>query len=546
MSFLPGDMSSVQPATPIGGDRGLIDYLRGIRRGWWIILVSTIVVVAAAVGVTSQQQEAYRASGELLLALPSDPLSNSAPAVDAAFVPTQIQILESPAITEGVPASLQSTQGISAAQFGTTNIVELSAESSDARRAARIVNAYAKSYIKLQRHQGAQAVLQLSKQLQAKIGDLDESIATLDAQVASAAPEARVALSAQLAAERSALVSQQALYRQKLDEQSFEAVVGQGGSRVVRPAFAPSSPVSPTPVRNALLALAFGLLLGIALALLFDHFNDTIRNREDLERAVAGTGLPVLGHVPASAPKQKKRAHITSLATPTSRAAEAYRSLRTAVHFLCLDKGIGILQVTSPIAAEGKSTTAANLAAVLAQAGQRVLILDCDLRRPRIHEYFGLSNEIGFTSVLLGQVPLESALQRVENDDHLSLMLMASGPIPPNPSELLASERAASVLHDLQSHADIVIVDSPPLLPVTDAAIVATMVEASLLVVMAGLTTRKSTQRAIERLAQVDANLIGLVLNRTPAEFEYAYGYSYESGRRSSSVPTGGRHEIPS
>lgn len=259
---------------------------------------------------------------------------------------------------------------------------------------------------------------------------------------------------------------------------------------------------------------------------------------------MAGTGLPVLGHVPASASRGKQRTQVVSLARPTSRVAEAYRSLRTSVHFLCLDKRIGILQVTSPIAAEGKSTTAANLAAVLAQAGQRVLILDCDLRRPRIHDYFGLSNEIGFTSVLRGEVPIEAALQHFENDDHLSLTLMASGPVPPNPSELLASERAASVIRDLQSHADIVIVDSPPLLPVTDAAIVAGIVEATLLVVMSGLTTRKSTQRAIERLAQVDANLIGLVLNRTPAEFEYAYGYGYDTGRRSPSVPSSGRHEI--
>jgi capsular exopolysaccharide synthesis family protein len=159
----------------------------------------------------------------------------------------------------------------------------------------------------------------------------------------------------------------------------------------------------------------------------------------------------------------------------------------------------------------------------LANTGQRVIIVCCDLRRPRIHEFFGLTNATGFTSVLLGKSPLSAALQPVPGQ--AGLALMASGPPPPNPSELLASRRTAEVLAALRSECDVVLVDSPPVLPVTDSIVLSRMVDATILVGTASRTTRKEYRRAVELLQQVDAPLVGTVLNGVEEEGLYGYGY---------------------
>ncbi len=181
--------------------------------------------------------------------------------------------------------------------------------------------------------------------------------------------------------------------------------------------------------------------------------------------------------------------------------------------------------MTSPNASEGKTTTLANLAVALSQAGQTVAILSCDLRRPRIHEYFGLSNAVGFTSVLLGETPLSAALQRVPNLPRL--LLLASGGLPPNPSELLSSRRTAEVFAALREKVNIVLVDSPPVLPVTDAAVLSARVDGTLMVAMAGQTNSKDVVRALETLRNVDTTVVGAVLNGATAESGYGYGAGY-------------------
>jgi capsular exopolysaccharide synthesis family protein len=211
---------------------------------------------------------------------------------------------------------------------------------------------------------------------------------------------------------------------------------------------------------------------------------------------------------------------------PHSFAAEAYRSLRTSIQFLALDQPVRLLQITSPRTAEGKTTTVANLAITLAAAGQKVIAVDCDLRRSRLHEVFGMSNKVGFTSVLMGEIPLSVALQRVEGSE--GLFLLASGQRPPNPAELLSSARNKDVFSALGNLADIVLVDSPPVLPVTDASLISTQVDATLVVVSAGLTTAKDLARALETLGQVDAPVTGAVLNTVPVNAGYRYRYRYQ------------------
>jgi non-specific protein-tyrosine kinase len=192
-----------------------------------------------------------------------------------------------------------------------------------------------------------------------------------------------------------------------------------------------------------------------------------------------------------------------------------------------VERELQVIQVTSPSPGEGKSTTIANLAVALARAGQRVVVVCCDLRRPRIHQFFGVGNEIGLTSALLGERSTVEAVQAVPG--LVNVVVLASGPVPPNPSELLAGGRLASILDGLRASADVVLVDCPPILPVTDAAVLANRVDGTLLVVAAGHTHQKELQRAVELLRQVDAPLLGCVLNGVSESAGYGYSYRYRS-----------------
>jgi capsular exopolysaccharide synthesis family protein len=281
------------------------------------------------------------------------------------------------------------------------------------------------------------------------------------------------------------------------------------------------------------MGLGVGVVFGIGLAFVAEHLDDSVRSKEDLERSAPN--LPVVGTIPA-VPSWKDRSDtvVMSQTEPSSAVAEAYRSLRTAVRFLTIDRSVRVIQITSPNVSEGKSTTVANLAVALARAGERVVVVCCDLRRPRIHRFFNLSNEVGFTSVIMGQTPLSEAVQAVPDQERL--LLLASGELPPNPSELLSSARAAKVFEALQKEASVVLVDCPPVLPVTDAAVLSARCDATLLVATVGTTGRKEVERSLELLRQVNAPLLGMVLNGTTAESGYGYvyrGYTLDNGNGS-------------
>ncbi|MCO6452948.1 MAG: CpsD/CapB family tyrosine-protein kinase [Caldilineales bacterium] len=211
---------------------------------------------------------------------------------------------------------------------------------------------------------------------------------------------------------------------------------------------------------------------------------------------------------------------LITLADARSPQAEAYRSLRTNLEFSSLDNPLRSLLVTSAAPDEGKSTTLANLGVINAQAGKRVVLLDCDLRRPRLHELFGLGNNTGVTTSLLDPTtPLP-----LQNTSVSNLRVMTSGPLPPNPADLLASERMNGLLSQAMADADLVLVDAPPVIAVTDAALLAAKVDGVLLVVSAGHTRREHAQRAKDLLAKVNANLVGAVLNNAALEGGM-YGY---------------------
>jgi succinoglycan biosynthesis transport protein ExoP len=291
------------------------------------------------------------------------------------------------------------------------------------------------------------------------------------------------------------------------------ALPGSGANAVtvVDPATPPAQPSSPRVLLNTLLAALVGLLLALGIAFTMEYLDDTVKSPEDVESA---TGLATLGTV-LKMKGEKGRSEIYRLATllyPRGPAAEAYRTLRTNLEFASVDEPVKTLLVTSSIPSEGKTTTSGNLAVAFAQAGRTVILLDADLRKPGVHRLFDLPNVSGLTSLLRSDdVAIDDVAQATEEE---RLGVIATGPLPPNPAELLGSHRMQTILERLVAAADLVIVDSPPLQAVTDAAILASITDGTLLVIDAGRTRRAAAGHGREALAKSGARVLGAALNR--------------------------------
>ena len=294
---------------------------------------------------------------------------------------------------------------------------------------------------------------------------------------------------------------------------------------VVEPATLPTKPVRPKPLLNVLLATLVGAIASSGVAVTAEYLDVSIKSSEDLERAI---DVPVLGSIPRSSTGKG----LEVISQSSSMAAEAYRSLRTNLQYFNFDGTLRVIAIASAVSGEGKTTVACNLAAVMAESGKRVMLLSCDLRRPRVHELFRIPNDVGLSHVLIGLADLDDVLVTPNEVGRFNdrLKIVTSGPIPPNPVELLSSRRMAGALKRAKEIADAVILDCPPVIPVTDAAVLAPLVDGFLLVAQAGKTDRNSIVRALDALGKVSARVLGSVLNcsRPAASYGYSYGYSEE------------------
>ena len=287
-------------------------------------------------------------------------------------------------------------------------------------------------------------------------------------------------------------------------------------------------PVSPRPVRNLGLATLAGLLAGIAAAVLREVLDTTVKTADDLHTLAAA---PVLAGIPYDG--RAKDGPMRPADDRHSARAEALRQLRTNLQYVDVDRPVKTLVVTSAVPGEGKSSTACGVATLFAEAGRRVLIVDADLRRPRIAEYLGLEGAAGLTTVLAGQAAAGDVMQRY--GEHL--WVLPSGSLPPNPSELLGSRHMAELLDELRGSFDMVVVDCPPLLPVTDAAVVAARADGALLLARARKTTGAQVTQAAKALRAVDARLLGCVLNMVTPDGPDAYYYQEYASDRGAGRP---------
>jgi capsular exopolysaccharide synthesis family protein len=538
-----GASSHVIPQTN-NEPQGLRHYLQVLRRRWMVVFLCLAAVVGSALGVSLLQDKVYDASADLLL----QPSQSEFLFDQSGQVITQpqrelgneVKVLKSVSVRKLVEEKIGGAPRISTHTAADNDVIRITARNRVPKQAALAANTYANAYIEYRRNQAVADLVAASEQIQGQITKLEGDIKGIEDQINQGTPVQRELRTAELGPRRDALIEQQTLFRQKFDQLQVDVGLRSGGARLVSPAEVPTVPAEPQPVRAGFLAGIIGLILGVGLAFLFEYLDDSIKSKEDVDQVVPD--LPVLGLIPAMKDwRQRDRPLLVSATDPSSPGAEAYRSLRTSVQFLSLDRPVRIIQVTSPNAREGKTTTLSNLAIALASAGQRVVVVCCDLRRPRVHEFFGLSNEIGFTSVLLGEVAMSRALQPIP--DQPGLHLLASGPPPPNPSELLSSQRTREALGVLAAQADIVLLDCPPVLPVTDAAIISKYADATLLVATAGVTHKRELVRAYELLRQVNAPLVGSVLNGITRESSYGYTYDRytpeKKSRRAKAVRTG-------
>lgn len=284
---------------------------------------------------------------------------------------------------------------------------------------------------------------------------------------------------------------------------------------VVRPADLPRTPVSPRVPLNLGLGLVVGVGLGIGLAVLREALDTSVKTREDLQALTGSGALGVIGYDR----RAKTNPLITQLDSRSPR-SEAFRGLRTNLRFVDVDAPPKVVVLTSCVSAEGKSTTTCNLGLTMASAGMRTIVVEADLRSPSVADYMGLEGAVGLTDVLSGGARLDDVLQQWGD---LPLQVLASGELPPNPSELLSSAQMVDLLAQLRKRADFVLVDTPPVIPVTDAAVLARECDGAILVVRYGRADKELVRRAMDSLDKVGTRLLGTVLTMTPMKGKQGY-----------------------
>lgn len=520
-------------------------YLSILRRWGWIMVLCTALAGIASYWFSSRQPRVYEGVSQYLVGPVLDNPNVRASDLQAsgAVGQTYVALATTRPILQNVidklnlkrsdgsqldPGDL--TPNVSASWLDATQVLTIRARAADPDAAASISNAIGDTLI--ERSPGGPKSLQVQRQqdaltqiarLQENIRAIETEMDQLSAQVQQTTDQiAQRALIVRLDERRAQLAtSQRALSDQYTIVQSSST--NQIG--VLQPAVSNPTPIAPEIVRNVLAALIAGLVLGLAAMLLFEYFTDVIYTPEELRKA---SGLPYLGGIARHKRlRSSDSSQLVVQARPETLSAESYRMLRTNLQLAGTDLHLPSLLVTSPSRGDGKSEIAANLAASLARTGKHVILVDGNLRRPRIAALFGLPEEQGLSNLLDGPGQ-QIAPRPIESIPGLSVV--PAGAVAPNSSEILGAQQMFRLIQEFKVQADVVIFDSPPLL-YSDALVLAPQVDGVLLVVNSGATGRENTINAVESLRLVGANLIGSVLNRVKAGPAYSYYPAHLSRR---------------
>ena len=526
----------------------LRQYANLTLKWFWLVALCTLVAALTSFVVSRRTTPVYEAGSTLLVSQANSPtsgLSYSDLLYSQQVARTYSQLLTEYPVREETARrlGLQDLDGlkrlgvkISASPVRDTQLIQLKVESYDPVLAREIANNLPLIFIEQTqtyqkgRYAQTRADLQAERtKVETDIQQTQERINSLQGQQ-TLTDEQRLDLSRQQTMLRQFETTYASLLN-SLEQLRLTEAQTVDNIAVTTPALTPIIPIRPRTLTNTLLAAIVGAMLALGLAFLVEYLDDTIHDSEQVRDLL---GLATLGAILRVRPRDNPEAALVTLDKKHSPIAEGYRVLRTNIQFSGVDEPVRALLITSASPQEGKSTTTANLAVTLAQADQRVILVDTDLRRPTAHKLFNLSNNVGITSALMQRA--DEAADAVLQDTAVSgLRVLTSGPLPPNPSELLGSERMRHLVERLRSQCDVLIFDSPPVMAAADAAILSTLVDGTLLVIDADSTRRAEALRAQETLAKVGGRLLGAVLNklgeRSSGYYSYYYYYYSRDGK---------------
>jgi succinoglycan biosynthesis transport protein ExoP len=494
--------------------------------GWaWLIVLAGLVAGATAYFVSRRTTPIYQASTLLLVSAPSsiNGVDPSALVTTQTMSSTYQTMLLTRPVLQGVIDQLQLQRtpdelmkSISVDLVVNTQLLRITVDDPNPSRAADIANAMASVFTTRIRDLQSERYSASRDGLAAQVADMEKQIAATTSQISNTYdPSTLQQLQARLTQYRtiySNLVTSYEQVRLSEEQTSTNVVVSE-------PATANTIPVKPKTAQNTVLALVAGILLATAVVFAVDTLDDTIKDPEEVRRKF---GLPILGMIAWHETTPDKP---IALAEPRSPTAEAFRSLRTNLTYASVDRPLRRILITSPTPQDGKTTVACSLSVVLSQNDKKVLLLDADLRKPQVHQVFGFQNRIGLSDLFLR--PPESPSGVLHAISGHTLALMTSGPLPPNPSELLTSQMMGKILDMLNQTFDLIVIDTPPLLTVTDAAALAPAMDGVVLVAKPGKTKLREFKQALEQLQAVKARVLGVVLNDVnPRSRKYGYYYN--------------------
>ena len=510
----------------------LRDYLNVVWHRKWLIIAIVVVATASAYFLAARKTPQYSATASLLYEQPIDvtnPLVGSSAWIDPTLQALDVQsistVVDSPDIYQRVvkavgqpmldvaPYSVSGSAVTDTSNNGTggSNVAQVTVVSSDPKQAAALANAYALAFVQRRKdHQQEQ---------------IKEGEAALEKRL-KATPTG---------------TTEYYYLQQTLGGLAISYSTVTGDFSMVTPATPPSAPFAPRPLRSAVLGFGVGLFAAIGLAFLLEQLNTRLRDYREVAEILQ---LPIVGRIPTIPKKYFTEHGVAVVDHPGSRTAEAFRMLRGNLEFVNVDEDVRSLLVTSCHQGEGKSLTVANLAATLALAGKRVIVIDGDLRRPQIHHYFDLPNEAGLSTVLSGQDTLDHALQKVVLEPVASggdagaptsaagstrgvLAVLAAGPETPAPGELIASKKFASLMELMKTRADMVLVDSPAIMAVGDAGALATTVDGMLVLVDIQAIRKPVLAEVRDVIEPMPCRKVGVIVVREKLQASESYRYAY-------------------
>lgn len=504
-------------------------YIAMVRRRKVSLALVVLLTVAAAAFFSYRQTPTYQSSATVLVKpLNPNQILQGISYSYGVSMQTEETLATSPDVA-AIAADNATAAGATTADNGSvstkapqdTTFLQILYSSPDPHEAQIWAQSYADAYMEYRREQALQLYNAVQTGFTKKISSVRTQISRLQAKAVMAESPAKEQIAGKI---KTLTGSLQDLTGQS---SSFPFPVANTAAQLISPGSLPNAPYSPNWARNLFLAFAAGLALGFAVVFIRERLDDRLVGREDLEEAA---GAPVLAIVPRVAGWGKKSTtKLVARDAPKTAPAEAYRTIRTNIQFMARTNDLRLISIASPGMSEGKTTTTANLAVALAHTGKRVIAVSCDLRKPRLHRFFDLTNDNGVTSVLRDGLSIPQVAQHVPGME--SLRVIASGPVPHDPAELLGSEAMEQMLQDLRRYADFVLIDTAPVLVVSDALTIAPKTDGVLLVVDAAVTMRGAVRASREQLEQVGANIVGAIFNDLdPTRANMNYGsYRYHT-----------------